>query len=64
MPQVAAVATVEDVTGVLSIFEAVALKMLELIGNVVTIVMENPLLLIPIGIVFTYAIINVFRKLF
>jgi len=64
MPQVAAVATVEDVTGVLAIFEAIALKMFELIGNVVTIVMENPLLLIPIGIVFTYAIIKVFKMIF
>lgn len=64
MPQVAAVATVEDVTGVLAIFEAIALKMFELIGKVVTIVMENPLLLIPIGIVFTYAIIKVFKMIF
>jgi len=54
LPQVAEVATTADITTVLSIFEVVAKKMFALIGDVAQIVMENPLLLIPIGIVFTW----------
>lgn len=57
-------ATVDQVTGVLEIFEAIAVKLFSLVGNVAEIVMAHPLLLIPIGIVFTYAIIKVFKMIF
>lgn len=62
--QVLTAATTEDVTSVLGIFEIIAKKMFALVGDVVEIVMANPLLLIPIGIVFTYAIIKVFKMIF
>ena len=64
LPQVAEVTTTADITTVLNIFEVVAKKMFALIGDVAQIVMENPLLLIPIGIVFTYSIIKVFKMIF
>lgn len=57
-------ATAEDVTGVLGIFGAVAKWLFSEIGELVTIVMANPLLLIPIGVVMTYTVISVFRRLF
>ena len=57
-------ATVADVEGVLGIFEAIAIKLFGLVGNVAEIVMAHPLLLIPIGIIFTYSIIKVFKMIF
>lgn len=57
-------ATSADITAVLGLLGDVATWMFGKISDVVTIVMENPLLLIPIGIVITYAIINVFKRLF
>ena len=57
-------ATGADVSAVLSVLGTIATWMFEQLSAVVTIVMENPLLLIPIGIVITYAIINVFKRLF
>ena len=57
-------ATSESVTAVLTVLGTIATWMFEQLSAVVTIVMENPLLLIPIGIVITYAIINVFKRLF
>ncbi len=61
---VAAAATSEQVTGVLTILTDIAKAVLGCIADVVTVVMENPLLLIPIGITMLYTIINVFRRLF
>lgn len=61
---VLAAATAESVGAVLDLLGSVATWMFGQITAVVTIVMENPLLLIPIGIVITYAIINVFKRLF
>lgn len=57
-------ATAADVTGVLTILKSVVTFMIESISDIVTVVMANPLLLIPIGVVMTYAIISVFRRLF
>ena len=57
-------AAAADITSVLTVLGTVATWMFQQISAVVTIVMENPLLLIPIGIVITYAIINVFKRLF
>ena len=61
---VAAAATSADVTAVLTILTDIAKAVLACIADVVTVVMENPLLLIPIGITMLYTIINVFRRLF
>lgn len=57
-------ATSTDITGVLNILGSVFTFILGKIGDVVTVVMENPLLLIPIGVVLTSTIIAVFRRLF
>lgn len=57
-------ATVSDVSGVLSIFQAIVEFVLTQIGKVVSIVMANPLLLIPIGVVMLYTIIATFKRLF
>ena len=57
-------ATTEDVQGVLTILTNIAGAVLKCIGSVVQVVMDNPLLLIPIGITMLYTIINVFRRLF
>lgn len=61
---IAEAATATDVTGVLTVLESVFTFIIGKIGSVVTVVMENPLLLIPIGVVMTSTIIAVFRRLF
>lgn len=57
-------ATAADVTGVLTILQAVWTFMLSAVGEVVTLIMANPLLLIPIGVVLCYTIIRIFKALF
>lgn len=57
-------ATSADVTGVLSILGTVVTWLFSQIAAVVTIIMENPLLLIPIGVIMAYTVIKVFRRLF
>lgn len=57
-------ATTEDITGVLGILGTVVTWLFEQITAVVTIVMANPLLLIPIGVIMAYTVIKVFKKLF
>lgn len=57
-------ATSEQVTGVLTILTDIAKAILGCIGNVVEVVMANPLLLIPVGCVMLYTIIKVFKTLF
>lgn len=64
MPQVLTAATSEQVTGVLTILTDIAKAILGCVGDVVEVVMANPLLLIPIGCVMLYTIIAVFRRLF
>lgn len=57
-------ATSAEVTGVLTILTDIAKAILAMVTDVVTVVMANPLLLIPIGVVMLYTIIRVFRALF
>ena len=57
-------ATAADIQSVLGILGEVFTFLIGKIGDVVTVVMENPLLLIPIGVVLAYTIIKMFRSLF
>lgn len=60
----AAAATSADVESVLGVLGSVFTFIIGKISDVVGIVMENPLLLIPIGVIMTSTIIAVFRRLF
>ena len=57
-------ATSESITGVLEILKTIATFILGMVGNVVEVVMAQPLLLIPIGVVMLRTVISVFRSLF
>lgn len=58
------VATSEQITAVLDILKAIAEYILSMVGNVVDVVMAEPLLLIPIGVVMLRTVISIFRNLF
>ena len=60
----ATVATSASVTAVLEILGTIAKFVLGLVSDIVAVVMANPLLLIPIGVVMLYTVIKVFRSLF
>jgi len=57
-------ATAAQVTGVLEVLGSVFTYLIGKIGDVVNVVMENPLLLIPIGITLGYVVIKFFKRLF
>lgn len=57
-------ATAADVTGVLTILKEVFKFIIGAMADIVDVIMANPLLLIPIGVVLTYTIIRVFKALF
>ena len=57
-------ATSESITAVLEILKSIATFILEMVGSVVDVVMSQPLLLIPIGVVMLRTVISVFRSLF
>lgn len=59
-----AAASAEDITGVLKILTDIAKAVLGCVSDVVDVVMANPLLLIPIGVIMLYTIISVFKRLF
>lgn len=59
-----AAATSEQITGVLTILTDIAKAILACVSSVVQLVMANPLLLIPVGVVMLYTIIRVFKALF
>lgn len=59
-----AAATIEAIEAVLEVLKTIALFILNLVGNVVQVVMAQPLLLIPIGVVMLRTVISVFRSLF
>ena len=61
---VMAAATAADMTGLLGVLGEVFTYVISKIGDLVTVVMENPLLLIPIGVILMATIIATFRKLF
>ena len=58
------VATAEQITAVLDILKSIAEYILGMIGSVVDVVMAEPLLLIPIGVVMLRTVISIFRNLF
>lgn len=60
----ATAATSEQVSGVLTILTDIAKAILNCVGTIVEVVMANPLLLIPVGVVMLYTIIRVFKALF
>lgn len=57
-------ATSSSVTAVLEVLGAVFTYLVGKIGDLVNVIMANPLLLIPIGITLGYVIIRFFRKIF
>lgn len=57
-------ATSSSVTSVLEVLGAVFTYLVGKIGDLVDVIMANPLLLIPIGITLGYVIIRFFRKIF
>lgn len=57
-------ATAETITGVLDILKTIAEYILEMVVSVVDLVMSQPLLLIPIGVVMLRTVISVFRSIF
>lgn len=61
--QVAA-ATSEQITAVLDVLKTIAEYILDMVVNVVDLVMSQPLLLIPIGVITLRTVISVFRSLF
>lgn len=64
MVNMLAAATSESVTTVLGVLGSVVTWLFSQISEVVTIVMENPLLLIPIGVIMAYTVIAIFKRLF
>lgn len=64
MNETQAVATSEQITAVLDVLKAIAEYILNMVVNVVDLVMSQPLLLIPIGVVTLRTVISVFRSLF
>lgn len=57
-------ASASDVTGVLEVLGAVFTYLVGKIGDIVSIIMTQPLLLIPIGITIGYVIFRFFRMIF
>lgn len=63
MPETTA-ATSESITAVLEVLKTIANFILNMVVSVVDLVMSQPLLLIPIGVVMLRTVISVFRSLF
>ena len=59
-----AASTSADVTGVLEVLGSVFTFLVSKIGDLVSVIMAQPLLLIPIGITVGYVIIRFFRSIF
>lgn len=53
-----------DISSVLTTLGTVVTWLFTQLGEVVKIIMANPLLLIPIGVVLCYTVISVFKRLF
>lgn len=57
-------ATTEQVSTVMELLKSIAIFFLGMVSEVVNVVMDNPLLLIPIGVVMLRTVISIFRSLF
>lgn len=64
MEETATVATAATISGVLELLGTISTWILGQVNSIVGVVMANPLLLIPIGVVMLRTIISVFRSLF
>ena len=62
--QVLTAATATDVQGVLDVLKTVVTFLFSSITSLVDVVMANPLLLIPIGVILCYTTIKVFKRIF
>lgn len=62
--QVLTAATAADVQGVLDVLKTVVTFLFNTITSLVDVVMANPLLLIPIGVILCYTTISVFKRIF
>ena len=62
--QVLDAATAADVQGVLDVLKTVVTSLFSSITSLVDVVMANPLLLIPIGVILCYTTISVFKRIF
>ena len=60
----ATAATSEQITAVLDVLKTIANYILDMVVGVVELVMSQPLLLIPVGVVTLRTVISVFRSLF
>lgn len=60
----ATAATTATITSVLELLGTISTWILGQVNSIVGVVMANPLLLIPIGVVMLRTIISVFRSLF
>lgn len=60
----AAAATSASITSVMELLKTIASFILDMVVSVVNLVMSQPLLLIPIGVVMLRTVISVFRALF
>lgn len=54
----------QKITEVLELLKTIASFILNMVGEVVDLVMSQPLLLIPVGVVMLRTVISVFRSLF
>ena len=57
-------ATSTEVTAVLDVLKTVVTFLFNSITSLVDVVMANPLLLIPIGVILCYTVISVFKRIF
>lgn len=62
--QTSTAATAEQIKAVLDVLKVIANYILDMVVGVVDLVMSQPLLLIPIGVVTLRTVISVFRSLF
>ncbi len=62
--QASSAATAEQIKAVLDILKVIANYILDMVVGVVDLIMSQPLLLIPIGVVTLRTVISVFRSLF
>lgn len=60
----ATAATSAQITAVLDVLKTIANYILDMVVGVVDLVMSQPLLLIPVGVVTLRTVISVFRSLF
>lgn len=62
--QVLEAATATEVQSVLDVLKTVVTFLFNSITSLVDVVMANPLLLIPIGVILCYTTISVFKRIF